>query len=116
MTEGHRPAGRLALHPDTRGVTLDGRTVRLSRKEFQILALLAAEPDTVHTAAELARRVWDYLLPPGGEPAIDVEVARIRAKLGHPPFLHSVHGEGHRLDSSALYAAGPAHAEGADPE
>ncbi|MGW3951142.1 winged helix-turn-helix domain-containing protein [Streptomyces sp. NPDC004752] len=116
MSDGHRPAGRLVLHPDTRSVTLDGRTVRLSRKEFQVLALLVAEPDTVHTVVELARRVWDFLLLPGAEPAVEVEVARIRAKLGFPAFLRGGRDEGYRFVSSALHEAGPAHAEGAGPE
>ncbi|MGI5438313.1 winged helix-turn-helix domain-containing protein [Streptomyces shenzhenensis] len=116
MTDGHRPAGRLAPHPDTRAVTLDGRTVRLSRKEFQLLALFAAEPDTVHTAAEPVRRVRHSPPLPKAGTAVDVEVARLRAELGFPPFPHGRRGAGYRLDASALSGAGPADAEGADPE
>jgi DNA-binding winged helix-turn-helix (wHTH) protein len=56
-------------------VTLDGRPLELTQKEFALLRVLAADPVKVHTKDELLRTVWGFRsrgsssLPPAISPA-----------------------------------------------
>jgi two-component system KDP operon response regulator KdpE len=69
-------------------VTRDGAEVKLTPKEFELLAFLAAHPGTVFTRAELVERVWHRTLAHDGRPVardsrtVDVHVSRLRRKLG----------------------------------
>ena len=62
-------------------VTVDGRDVRLSPKEFGIVSMLAAKPGRVYSRDEILKEVWRdtaYVL----DRTVDVHIARIRRKLG----------------------------------
>lgn len=67
---------------DTLTCTVDGATLKLPRKEFEILALLLENPGRIFTREELMRRIW----PEGivvTDRSVDVHVTRIRSKLGN---------------------------------
>lgn len=51
-------APRLAMDGEKRRITVDGREVRLSVKEFDLLFLLYSAPDTAFSKGELYERVW----------------------------------------------------------
>jgi hypothetical protein len=74
-------AGSLLLEPGSRGVWVAGAPVSLGPGEFRLLAHLVRQPVRVHTRAQLLEVVW-----PGGPGvgirAVDVQVRRVRAKLG----------------------------------
>jgi hypothetical protein len=73
-------AGVLRLDRDSRRVWADGREVRLTFQEFELLGYLAAHPWTVFSRDELMNALW-----PDGEATIrtvDVHVHRLRRKLG----------------------------------
>lgn len=60
--EGVLQVGELRIDPVSRDVTIDGRKVELSAKEFALLRTLAAEPTRVFTKEELLRDVWGFKL------------------------------------------------------
>ncbi len=92
--------GDLTVDPRSRRVTLAGREVDLSPKEFDLLAYLAARVGTVVTKRELLAEVWQ--LPYGGaDKTVDVHLSWVRRKLGEsaaePRLLQTVRGVGVRL-------------------
>lgn len=82
------PDAALLLDHAQRRVWIDGREILLTFQEFELLAFLAAHPDTVFTRAELVERVWHRTLAQDGRPVardsrtVDVHVSRVRRKLG----------------------------------
>jgi len=92
--------GELVIDPRSRVVTLAGTHLGLSRKEFDVLLLLASRVGVVVTKRELLTEVWQQ--PYGGaDRTVDVHLSLIRRKLGEtaarPRYLHSVRGVGVRL-------------------
>jgi DNA-binding response OmpR family regulator len=92
--------GALSIDPRSREVTVDGRLVDLTRKEFDLLLALSRRAGTVVTKRELLAEVWG--LPwGGGDRTVDVHLSWLRRKLGEtaaePRFLHSVRGVGVKL-------------------
>ncbi len=92
--------GTLTVDPRSRRVTVSGRPVELSPKEFDLLAYLAARAGTVVSKRELLAEVWQ--LPYGGsDKTLDVHLSWLRRKLGEsgtePRLLQTVRGVGVRL-------------------
>ena len=88
--------GALEVDRRTRRVTVAGAAVVLTRKEYDLLALLAEDPGAVRTREEILERVWDphwY----GPTKTLDVHVASLRRKLGDPALIETVRGVGFRL-------------------
>ncbi len=77
-------------------VTVGGRDVTLTRKEFQVLALLAGANGAVCTRARIVAEVWGRSWP-GANRTLDVHVATLRTKLGRPELVQTVRGVGYRL-------------------
>jgi hypothetical protein len=73
--------GGLLLHHDQRRVWADGAEIALTFQEFELLAFLAAHPDTVFSRADLVREVWQRQFAAGSR-TVDVHVSRLRHKLG----------------------------------
>jgi DNA-binding response OmpR family regulator len=80
-------------------VTVDGRSVALTRKEFQVLALLAGARGAVCTRSRIVAEVWGRSWP-GANRTLDVHVATLRTKLGRPDLVQTVRGVGYRLGAS----------------
>jgi DNA-binding response OmpR family regulator len=88
--------GPLAIDTRRRRVWVGGREVTLTRKEFDLLALLAEDPGATRTRDEILQQVWDphwY----GPTKTLDVHVASLRRKLGDPTLVETVRGVGFRL-------------------
>jgi DNA-binding response OmpR family regulator len=77
-------------------VLVDGAAVTLSRKEFQVLALLATAGGAVCTRNRIVAEVWGRSWP-GANRTLDVHVATLRTKLGRPELVRTVRGVGYRL-------------------
>ena len=92
--------GGLVVDPVRRSVELDGALIRLTRREFDLLAYLAARPGQVVSRRELLTEVWRQAY--GQDQTIDVHVSLLRRKLGEsahaPRYLHTVRGVGVRLN------------------
>ena len=95
---GRLRVGDLAIDPVTREVTLRGRHVELSAKEFALLRVLATDPTRVFTKEELLRDVWGYRSL-GSTRTLDSHACRLRRKLGAEGdrWLINVWGVGYRL-------------------
>ncbi|MCA0296438.1 MAG: response regulator transcription factor [Actinobacteria bacterium] len=92
--------GELEIDPATRRVSLGGTPVELSRKEFDLLWLLATRPGEVVTKREMLAGVWGLPFG-GGDRTVDVHLSWLRRKLGEtaaePRYLYTVRGVGVRL-------------------
>lgn len=92
--------GDLVVDEGTRTAVLDGRNLDLSRKEFDVLQLLASRQGQVVTKRELLAEVWQQAYG-GSDRTVDVHLSWLRRKLGesaaHPRYLLSVRGVGVRL-------------------
>jgi DNA-binding response OmpR family regulator len=90
--------GGLLVDPSTREVHVDGNPVRVSKKEFDLLRALAAEPTRVFTKMELLRDVWGFRSLARTR-TLDSHASRLRRKLdpGAGRFVRNVWGVGYRL-------------------
>ncbi len=89
--------GPIALDTSTYRVSVEGRPLDLTFKEFELLRYLAERRGRVFTRPALLREVWGYDFY-GGTRTVDVHVRRLRAKLGpsHEHLIETVRGVGYR--------------------
>jgi DNA-binding response OmpR family regulator len=92
--------GALELDTRSRRVSVDGRELDLTPKEFDLLALLARDPGSVVSRAQILEEVWQTTWF-GSAKTIDVHVAALRRKLGDPSWIETVRGVGLRLNVPA---------------
>jgi two-component system response regulator RegX3 len=88
--------GPLAIDLRTHEVSVAGRAVALTPKEFDLVTFLARDPGAVRSRGEILDEVWDphwY----GPTKTLDVHVASLRRKLGDPTLIETVRGVGYRL-------------------
>jgi DNA-binding response OmpR family regulator len=88
--------GPIEIDSRAHRVTVDGREVALTAKEFALLSLLAARAGAVVDRATIMREVWDTSWL-GSTKTIDVHVASLRKKLGAAGMIETVRGVGLRL-------------------
>jgi two-component system, OmpR family, response regulator RegX3 len=94
-------AGPVRMDVDRHTVTVDGQTVALPLKEFELLELLLRNAGRVLTRGQLIDRVWgsDYV---GDTKTLDVHVKRLRSKIepdpGNPKHLVTVRGLGYKFE------------------
>jgi DNA-binding response OmpR family regulator len=81
-------------------VTVDAREIGLSRKEFQLLRMLALADGSVCPRAQIIAEVWGRSWP-GANRTLDVHMATLRTKLGRPELIRTVRGVGYRLTEPA---------------
>jgi DNA-binding response OmpR family regulator len=88
--------GRIAIELPTRRVTVDGDPIVLTRKEFDLLALLAGRPGVVFRREQIISEVWRTAWEGTGR-TLEVHVASLRSKLRTPAMIETVRGVGYRL-------------------
>jgi DNA-binding response OmpR family regulator len=88
--------GRVTLDLPTRRVTVDGELVALTRKEFDLLALLAQRPGVVFRREQIISEVWLTSWEGTGR-TLEVHVASLRQKLRLPELIETERGVGYRL-------------------
>ncbi|MFD2473957.1 response regulator transcription factor [Amycolatopsis silviterrae] len=79
-------------------VLVAGEPIALSRKEFQVLALVAAAGGAVCSREQVLNEVWGHRGAAESR-SLDVHVATLRTKLGRPALIETVRGVGYRLGS-----------------
>ena len=99
-TDGRRADDVLTLEDvvldrNAREVSVEGRAVELTTKEFDLLATLIENPGVVVSRDQLLDRVWGMTYP-GGTRTVDVHVAQLRRKLGKPELIRTVRGAGYK--------------------
>ncbi|MGW0733704.1 response regulator transcription factor [Streptomyces sp. NPDC002851] len=92
--------GGLSIDPLRRQAELDGTSLDLTRREFDLLAFLAGRPGVVVPRKELLAEVWQQSY--GDDQTIDVHLSWLRRKLGetaaNPRYLHTLRGVGVKLE------------------
>jgi DNA-binding response OmpR family regulator len=85
----------VVLDRNAREVSVDGHSVELTTKEFDLLAMLLENPGIVVSRDQLLDQVWGMTYP-GGTRTVDVHVAQLRRKLGKPELIRTVRGAGYK--------------------
>lgn len=91
----------LIINPAEHTVQRDGEFIAFTPKEFEILLLLAQNPNMVFSSEAIFERVWglDSL---GQDNTVMVHIRRIRSKLGDMPreskYIHTVWGVGYKVE------------------
>jgi two-component system, OmpR family, response regulator RegX3 len=94
--EGALVIGPLTVDVEAHRATLDGEQLELTPKEFDLLVLLASQPDIAVTRQRVMAEVWNTEWY-GSTKALDVHVAALRRKLGDSGWIETVRGIGFRL-------------------
>jgi DNA-binding response OmpR family regulator len=93
-------AGPLELDTGARRVSVDGRPLDLTVKEFDLLAHLMRYPGRAFRREELIEQVWGFSY--GDTSTVTVHISRLREKVetdpGSPRFVKTVRGVGHRFE------------------
>ncbi len=91
------------VDPVTRRVWRDGREIRLSRKEFDLLHALIRRPGQVVSRETLMNEVWHTTFWTSAK-TIDVHLGWVRKKLGddtrNPTLITTIRGQGLRFETS----------------
>ncbi len=100
-TEDPIQVHRLRLDPRSRTVTIDGQTVSLTAKEFDLLWFLARHPNQVFSRSQLLDNVWGFEFY-GDESTVTVHVRRLREKIEpdptKPTYIQTVWGIGYKFE------------------
>jgi DNA-binding response OmpR family regulator len=93
--------GDVVVDGSARTVSLGGRPVAITPREFDILHLLASNPRRVFTRLEMLEELWDFAFD--GDPStVTVHMRRLREKVepdpSRPRHLVTVWGVGYRFD------------------
>ena len=92
-------AGDIRLDLRTRRVERDGREVKLTAREFELLAYLARHPDQVLSREQILNAVWGFDFDPGTK-VLEVYIGYLRRKLGGDDGaspIETVRNVGYRL-------------------
>lgn len=89
----------LYVSPRKHKVKVDGETVNLTRKEFDMLCLLLENRDIVLTRDQLLNRIWGYSFD-GESRTVDVHIRTLRQKLGSAgKVIKTVRGIGYKISN-----------------
>jgi DNA-binding response OmpR family regulator len=107
-------AGELAIRPDRFDAYAGGRPASLSRREYELLHLLAAADGQVLEREDVYQRVWGYTMA-RGDRSVDVFVRKLRLKLEAVSprwrYVHTHFGVGYRFAAEPLEPAADAAAQ-----
>ncbi|MCW2902904.1 MAG: DNA-binding response regulator RegX3 [Streptosporangiaceae bacterium] len=92
--------GRVRLDRLRRVVSVDGVPTNLTRKEFDLLTVLAREPGVVFRREQIISEVWNTTWQ-GNQRTLEVHIASLRAKLKVPGAIETVRGVGYRMSVPA---------------
>ena len=100
-------SGDLIINLEKRKVTMSGKVVELTAKEFDLLALFAAKPGRAFSRQELLDLVWGYQFY-GYEHTVNSHINRLRSKSeespSEPKYIKTVWGIGYRfVEDEELY-------------
>ena len=123
---GPMVVGDIEVRPDQFQALVGGQSLDLTRREFELLELLAGSPGQVLQREEIYQRVWGYAMA-HGDRSVDVFVRKLRQKLEAASpgwrYIHTHFGIGYRLQpetdspavdetpstqSSSVHTGGPA--------
>ena len=101
-------AGEVEIRPDQFQAFVDGRSVELTRREFELIELLASAEGRVLEREEIYQRVWGYAMA-RGDRSVDVFVRKLRQKLERASpewrYIHTHFGIGYRFAAEPVGGA-----------
>jgi DNA-binding response OmpR family regulator len=102
--------GEVELRPDQFQAFVAGRSLDLTRREFELLHALAEASGRVIEREQIYQRVWGYTMA-HGDRSVDVFVRKLRQKMEKQSpswsYIHTHFGVGYRLDPESLGGDGP---------
>ena len=97
-------AGDMTIDVEKRSVTIAGKAVELTAREFDLLAYFAGHPGRVFTRADLLHQVWGYGHA-GYEHTVNTHINRLRAKIeqdpSEPRYILTVWGVGYKFTEAS---------------
>ena len=94
--------GDLVIDRGAREIRLSGKIVRMTAKEFDLLAFLARSPRQVFSRSQLLTQVWESSSDWQDDATVTEHVRRVRRKIetnpGRPRWLRTVRGVGYRFE------------------
>ncbi len=94
-------SGDLVVSVEKRSVTVDGKEVQLTAKEFDLLHFMASNRERVYTRDQLLTQVWDYSYI-GDTSTVTVHIRRLRSKIEQNPekprHIKTVWGVGYKFE------------------
>jgi len=107
---GPMSAGPLEIRADQFQAFAGGRSADLTRREFEVLQLLAHAKGKVLQREEIYQQVWGYAMA-HGDRSVDVFIRKVRQKLeaASPAwrYIHTHFGVGYRFDPESRDGASP---------
>lgn len=104
-------AGELEIRSDRFQAFVDGQSVDLTRREFELIELLAGSEGRVLEREEIYQRVWGYAMA-RGDRSVDVFVRKLRQKLEKASpdwrYIHTHFGVGYRFAAEPVEGSVPA--------
>ncbi len=95
-------AGELEIRPDQFQAFVAGRSLNLTRREFELLQSLAEANGKVIEREEIYQRVWGYAMA-HGDRSVDVFIRKLRSKLQRASsdwsYVHTHFGVGYRFEA-----------------
>ena len=106
-------AGEVEIRADQYQAYVQGRSVDLTRREFELIQLLADGKGRVLEREEIYQRVWGYAMA-RGDRSVDVFVRKLRQKLEKASpewrYIHTHFGVGYRFAAEPVTSGQPAEA------
>ncbi len=106
--KGPLVAGEMEIRGDQFEAFVAGRAIGLTRREFELLSILAQASGRVLEREDVYQRVWGYSMA-HGDRSVDVFVRKLRAKLQqHSPsweYIHTHFGIGYRFEAELVASA-----------
>ena len=94
--------GDFHLDCDSRRLYIGGKEINLTAKEFDLLELMALNPNKVYSRDHLLNAVWGYDYP-GDVRTVDVHIRRLREKIesnpSEPKYVHTKWGVGYYFNA-----------------
>lgn len=91
----------LEIDVDKRKITVSGKRIELSPKEFELLVLMASHPGRNYSRAELLNMIWGYNFE-GYEHTVNSHINRLRAKIesdmANPTYILTTWGVGYKFN------------------
>nr|WP_206154945.1 response regulator transcription factor [Clostridium muellerianum] len=96
----------LCILPEEKKVTLEEREIQMTSKEFELLQLMAQNPNKVFSKEELYHHIWQSMDLEGNN-TVTVHIKELREKLGdsskNPTFIQTVWGTGYKFIGEKIY-------------
>ncbi|WP_280769444.1 response regulator transcription factor [Salipaludibacillus daqingensis] len=89
----------ITLNSESKRVSVSGKPVNLTKKEFEVLELLIKHPEQVFSREQLLDRIWGFEYLNASSRTVDTHLKTLRLKLDHAaPLIQTVWGMGYKLE------------------